>query len=118
MNVIEGIVFAVVFIGGWGFITMYPPKIRTIVFWTMNIVSGIIMLGFLLVLGNHMPWGSIALIFVVVSFAFWLAEKYPRYYSKLELRREIITVWEDFVLFLDTLVIYLGITTVEKLFLK
>lgn len=47
------IIFAIIVsILGWGNIERYSPKVRTIIFWIMNIMAGILALHFMIVMGT------------------------------------------------------------------
>lgn len=105
----------VVIVFGWKFITIYPPKVRTIVFWFMNIAAGILGLAFIVILGSHMDWEYVFLMFGAIAFGFWLGEEHPKYPDAQIRRRGILSVWEDFILLLDAFVISAGLILIGVL---
>lgn len=98
-----------VFYFGWVCITEYAPKVRTIVFWLINILGGIFMLDYIITQGCHISWGYVCLVVGVIVFAFWLAEEHPKHPNAKIRRRGIISFKEDLILFINTLVVWIGI---------
>lgn len=111
IQIAEGLAFLSfgVFYFGWARITEYSPRVRTIVFWIINILGGIFILDYIIVAGCHISWGYVCLMAGAAAFGFWLGEKYPKHPDARIQRRGIISVWEDFVLFMNAIVIWFGI---------
>lgn len=89
-------------------ITIYPAKVRTVIFWVMNSAAMIVAVTLVVLAKNKMPWGGVALIIAVASLGFWLAENYPKHPMALVQRRGIISVWEDYILMLDCVILLAG----------
>lgn len=90
----------------FGFIHIvdYPPKVRTTVFWTMNIVAGILLMDMIVSGGKYIHW----VYFSVVYDAAWYVVliKPARDYIY---RREVISKWEDITLFVSAILICIGL---------
>lgn len=95
------------FLAGWYGIAYYPSVIRTIVFWVMCLGAGISLLGITLFLGSHTSVAVNLIIFGLLSLKFWLwnVTQEKKYLWEYQQRREIISKWEDFILY-DAAVIW------------
>lgn len=93
---------------GWIKITTYSPKGRTRVFWTMNILAGIIILCFVILQGNNISWGVFFLLGIAVVVGFYIGEQYVINDQDWIERRYIISFTEDVLLFADALTIASG----------
>ncbi len=98
-----------VFYFGWARITEYSPRVRTIVFWVINILGGIFMLDYIITKGCHISWGYVCLVVGMIVVVFWLAEEHPKHPNAKIRRRGIISFKEDLILFINTLVVWIGI---------
>lgn len=106
----------VLVLAGYGGITIYPAKVRTVVFWGMNSAAMVVAVTLVVLAKTKMPWGFVALIVAVVSLAFWLAQNYPKHPMSLVKRRGIISVWEDYILMLDCVIQLVGILLLDWVF--
>lgn len=102
----------------WKFSTAFSSGMRTILFWTINIISGIILGVFIIGFGKYIHWGYVLAMLAAIAFGFWLGERYPKHPEQLEERREMIPVWADFILFLDVFVILGGLMLFDSWFLR
>lgn len=108
----------VLFILVWKFSAEFSSGMRTILFWTINIISGIMLSAFIIAFGKYIQWGYPIAMLAAIAFGFWLGETHPKHPGQLEERREIIPDWADFILFLDVLVIWGGLMMLDAWFLK
>lgn len=101
-------IWVAVVLVGYGGITIFPAKVRTVVFWLMNSAAMVVVVMLMVLAKNKMPWGFVAFIIAAASLGFWLAEKYPKHPMALVQRRGIISVWEDYILMLDCVILLAG----------
>lgn len=94
---------------GFVHIVDYSAKVRTIVFWTMNIVAGILLMDMIVSGGKYIHW----VYFGVVYDAAWyvVAIKPSRDYIYL---REVISKEEDITLFVSAILICIGLPMVGR----
>lgn len=109
-----GLLGILCFVAGWYCIRYYPPIVRTVIFWVMCFLAGVSLLGMTLFLGSHTPVVIDLVAFLLLSGEFWLwnikqERKYPWDYQE---RRQVLSKWEDYILYLAGVTMWICLTCI------